>query len=79
MNCFHLILLSLEIMMSQRIKINKITNNLIDVFHGEQGWETWTRLQVRRKAGEIILHPTKGAHLSQQDAKEVTQYVSNLS
>ena len=63
--------------MSPRLKI-KVAGNFVDVFHGEQSWSTWTRLRIERKRGEPILHPHRGAHLSQTDAQEVMQHVLNL-
>jgi hypothetical protein len=61
--------------MTPQVKIKPSTRNILDVFHGEEGWETWTRVQVERKNGEIILHPKKGVHLPQPVAQEVMAYV----
>ena len=61
--------------MSPRIKIKR-HNKFLDVFHGEQGWETWTRLRIEKKGTQTILHPIKGAHLSQKDANEVMKSCS---
>jgi hypothetical protein len=69
---------SKEINMSPQVKIRSVTRNLVDVFHGVEGWNTWTRVQVERKKDEIILHPKKGVHLPQPVAQEVMQHVSNL-
>lgn len=66
-------------MKTPQIVMRSVTRNLIDVFHGIEGWTTWTRVQIERKRQEIILHPKKGAHLPQPVAQEVMNYVSSLS
>lgn len=62
--------------MGNRLIIKPVSRNLLDIFHGEQDWDQWTRIRVERRKDDIILHPQKGAHLSQPDAQEVMGYVS---
>jgi len=62
-----------------QVKIIPINRNLLDVFHGSEGWATWTRVRVERKSREVILHPQKGVHLPQPIAHEVMNHVSSLS
>lgn len=51
--------------MSKRIIIKKVNNHLIDVFHGEEGFEesNWTRLLLIKGYLKFI----KGSQLSPHD------------
>lgn len=58
------------------IVIRSVTKSILDIFHGVEGWEHWTRVQIERgRDGDIIVHPKKGVPFSKQAAKEVFDYV----
>jgi hypothetical protein len=57
--------------MLSKVKCKFINPKTVDVFHGEEGWETWTRCRVSKKDNQFVLHPIKGVHMSQETATEV--------
>lgn len=61
---------------TSNIVIRSVTKSILDIFHGTEGWEQWTRVKIEHgRGGDIIVHPKKGVPFSKQAAQEVFNYV----
>ena len=58
-------------MKTPRIKIKRVTHSLIDVFHGEMGWKSWSRYTIHKGDLKYV----RGSHLTNEDLATVRKEV----
>lgn len=50
--------------------LRPVADNVVDVFLGE-GWENWTRFEIKRMKGKVFLKKLNGKPLKEQEFKDL--------